>query len=95
MLLLCNSGFATAPQTTYARVELNDGMELLTLLTTTKLCASRGQARRDIAGGGIYVNDQRVVVGQTHVTAEHLLANSYIVLRRGRKNHHLLCFKEG
>ena len=85
--------FATAPQTTYTRVELNNGMELLTLLTATKLCASRGQARRDIAGGGIYVNDQRVVVGQTHVTTEHLLANSYIVLRRGRKNHHLLCFK--
>ena len=84
--------FATAPQTTYSLAELNNGIELLTLLTATKLCASRGQARRDIAGGGIYINDQRVVVGETHVTTEHLLADSYIVLRRGRKHHHLLSF---
>ena len=86
--------FATVSQTTYSLAELNNGIELLTLLTATKLCASRGQARRDIAGGGVYINDQRVAVGQTHVTTEHLLANSYIVLRLGRKHHHLLSFKE-
>lgn len=82
--------FVDAPQTVRKRAEL--GVALLTVLTETGLCASRGQARRDIAGGGIYVNDQRVEDAQLLIDAAQLLAGGYVVLRRGRKSHHLLRF---
>ena len=84
--------FADTPQSVRAQRELEQGVELLALLTATGLCASRGQARRDIAAGGIYVNDQRVTDVHLLIKAEQLLAGGYVVLRRGRKQHHLLCF---
>ena len=86
--------FADAPQSVRPRAELAQGVALLDVLITTNMCASRGQARRDIAGGGIYVNDVRVTDTQLCIKAEQLLAGGYVVLRRGRKHHHLLRFEE-
>ncbi len=86
--------FAAAPQTVRPQAELAPGVALLDLLTATNMCASRGQARRDIAGGGIYVNDVRVTDARMHITRAQLLAGGYVVLRRGHKHHHLLRFEE-
>ena len=86
--------FAATPQSVRSPSELAQGIALLDLLTATGLCASRGQARRDIAGGGIYVNDGRVADAQLLITSAQRLAGGYVVLRRGRKHHHLLRFEE-
>ena len=82
--------FADTPQS--VRTDL--GVALLDVLTETKLCASRGQARRDIAGGGIYLNDVRVSDAQLCIGKAQLLAGGYVVVRRGRKQHHVLRFEE-
>ncbi len=87
--------FATTAQSVRPRAELAQGVALCALLTETGMCASRGQARRAIAGGGIYVNDVRVTDVQMQITAAQLLAGGYVVLRCGRKRHHLVRFAEG
>lgn len=86
--------FAAAPQSVRPRAELTAGIALLDILIATEMCASRGQARRDITGGGIYVNDVRITDVHMHLTTAQLLAGGYVVLRRGRKHHHLLRFED-
>ena len=42
--------------------------------------------------GGAYVNNGRAVDVEHRVTARDLVAGHYLVLRRGKKDHHLVRF---
>ena len=69
------------------------GVAVVDLLVRSKLCASKGAARRDLEGGGIYVNDRRVEAAGQSLTRSDLLAGKYVVLRKGKKTHHLVRFE--
>ena len=56
------------------------------LLVATGLAKSKGEARRTVGEGGAYLNNQRVEDPDLVPTTEHLLAGSWLVLRRGKKN---------
>src|SRR5438270_6530762 len=49
------------------------GQPLVELLVQSGLCPSKGQARKDIEGGGVYVNNVREANFQRAVTAKDLL----------------------
>jgi tyrosyl-tRNA synthetase len=68
------------------------GTPLVELLVRTQVCGSKGAARRDIEGGGIYVNDKRVDEVARALTRADLLAGRFVVLRKGKKNYHLVRF---
>ena len=64
------------------------GVSLIELLVDTKLSTSKGQARKDIEGGGIYINNIREADVQRLVTAsKDLLFGKHILLRKGKKNY--------
>ncbi|MBX3725185.1 MAG: tyrosine--tRNA ligase [Xanthomonadales bacterium] len=67
-----------------------EGAALVDLLVQAGLCPSRGQARKDIEGGGVYVNNVRCQASDRRVTAADLLAGGHVLLRKGRKQHALL-----
>ena len=82
--------YAQTPCTTLARQDLLAGVDILQLLATCNLCVSRAQAKRDILAGGVYVNDERITDTCLRLRASHLLVDSFIVLRKGKKSHHLI-----
>jgi len=49
------------------------------------LVAGRGEARRVVAEGGAYLNNERVTQADEPVPADRLLHGRYLVLRRGKK----------
>jgi tyrosyl-tRNA synthetase len=55
------------------------------LLVETGLAKSRGDARRTVAEGGAYLNNQRVEDPELVPSREDLVAGSWLVLRRGKK----------
>ncbi len=57
------------------------------VLLAAGVCASRGEARRLIRGGGVRVNGQRVAAATDSVT---MVDNRFVLLQRGRRHHHLL-----
>ena len=65
---------------------------LIELLAETGVCPSKGQARRDLTGGGIYLNNQREDDPKRIVSGEDLLFGRYLMLRKGRKTYHLVDF---
>jgi tyrosyl-tRNA synthetase len=76
------------PTRELARTQLDGpGMPLLDLLVHAGLCASKGQARKDIQGGGIYVNNMREADPQRTVGADQLLFGKHLLLRKGKKNY--------
>jgi tyrosyl-tRNA synthetase len=63
------------------------GLPLVELLVHAGLCPSKGQARKDIEGGGVYVNNVRETNFQKAVTAGELLFGKHVLLRKGKKNY--------
>ncbi len=58
---------------------------VIDLLTLTGLAASRSEARRTVAEGGVYVNNVRVEDAEHVPSSADLIAGSWLVLRRGKK----------
>jgi tyrosyl-tRNA synthetase len=59
---------------------------ILDLLVAAGLAKSKGEARRTVAEGGAYLNNVRVEDPELQPTASDLVAGSWLVLRRGKKN---------
>lgn len=86
--------FADVPSSSLSADALSgDGAAVIDLLVHSGLASSKGEARRDIQGGGIYVNNQRVSdAGQTIATHD-TIEGQFLVLRKGRKKYHLIQIK--
>ncbi|HEY1718151.1 MAG TPA: tyrosine--tRNA ligase [Verrucomicrobiae bacterium] len=71
----------------YAQFETHSS--LIDMLIHAGLCNSKGQARKDIEGGGIYINNNRESNFQRTVTLRDLdlLFGKHILLRKGKKNY--------
>ncbi len=63
------------------------GIQLVELLVESGLCPSKSQARKDIDGGGIYVNNIRQAGWQRELTTNDLLFGKYLLLRKGKKDY--------
>jgi tyrosyl-tRNA synthetase len=59
---------------------------ILDLLVASGLATSKGEARRTVTEGGAYLNNVRVEDVELKPTAADLVAGSWLVLRRGKKN---------
>jgi tyrosyl-tRNA synthetase len=57
-----------------------------TLLREAGLVGSANEARRTIAEGGAYLNNERITDGEAVPPAAALLHGRFLVLRRGKKN---------
>ena len=64
-----------------------EGLWLPELLHEAGLAQSRGQARKDLKGGGVYVNGKRIDDEQHKLTASDLMFGKYVLLRRGKRNY--------
>jgi tyrosyl-tRNA synthetase len=63
------------------------GIPLIEILVEAKLCQSKGQARKEIEGGGIYVNNHREANVARLINLNNLLFGNHILLRKGKKNY--------
>ena len=54
--------------------------------------ASKGDARRRIASGGIYVNGEKRQDERAQITSDDLLPGGYVQLRVGKKDFRLIRF---
>jgi tyrosyl-tRNA synthetase len=81
--------FADAPSTVLPRDKIGgEGTPLADLLVQTGLSASKSMARKDAGGGGVYLNNERV--SDRNLTTADLVLGRYLVLRKGKKNYHLI-----
>jgi tyrosyl-tRNA synthetase len=70
--------------------EFDEGLGVLTAFVRAGLVASTGEARRQIRGGGLRVNDTVLTDDKALITREALQAGGVVKLSLGRKKHVLL-----
>ena len=76
---------------TIVDIEVLTGEEsLVDALENSGLCASRGDARRTIAGGGVSVNGIRQLEGALALPPDVLIGGRFVLLQKGKRSRHLL-----
>jgi len=63
------------------------GIPLVDALVLSKLSSSKGMARKDIEGGGIYINNVRETNINRTLTMADSIFGKFILLRKGKKNY--------
>ena len=83
---------ANIPTTEITEDQLTEGkIGLLSLMVACKLAASNGDARKNVAGGGVSVNDEKITDVKFEVTREMLKEG--VKLRKGKKVFHKAILK--
>jgi len=83
--------FGDVPSAELPREQLGGaGLPVADLLAASGLAKSKGEARRAIAEGGIYLNNRRVSDPLQPAGLTDVIEGRFLVLRKGRKNYLLV-----
>ncbi len=83
--------FQDVPSSELAAADLSgDGLGMIDLLANSGISKSKGEARRLLQGGGVYLNNRKVADFQQNVTGSDAIEGKFLVIRKGRKNYHLV-----
>lgn len=82
--------FADVPSSQLPKSQLESSLTLVDLMVASGVAKSKGEARRSIEAGGISLNNHRVTDMAQVATTNDLVDGQYLVLRKGKKNYHLV-----
>lgn len=88
-LFASGSDLESAPTTELPMAKLQQGMNILNLLVEVGLTASKGEGRRLVQQGGLYMGEERVDDIDLTVT-EKDFSDGTLMLRKGKKVYHLV-----
>ncbi len=81
------------PTTAVSMARLAQGLGVLEIFTEVGLTQSRGEARRLVQQGGVYVNDARIDQAEAVLTIKDITPGG-ILLRAGKKKYHRLVVED-
>ncbi len=85
--------FSDAPHTILPRSLLDGGgYDIVDALVASGLSESKSRARVTVDQGGAYVNNHRISSSEHLIDRSMLLHDRYLLLRRGKREYHLLEF---
>ena len=64
---------------------LNENIDLISLLTDAKIFSSKGEARKMVTGGGVFINKEKVTSVDEVINAARLLNEKYLLIQKGKK----------
>ncbi len=83
--------FSEVPSSTVDVAALEgEGLGVVEFAADSGLFRSRGEARRSVEQGGLYLNNERVTDPLRPVTRSDALGGRFLVLRKGKRSYHLV-----
>ncbi len=70
--------------------KIKEGIDIVSFLADTSIFPSKGEARKNIQGGGISINRKKVESIDIKLDASMLLHNKYLLVQKGKKNYYLV-----
>jgi len=74
----------------YSTDKINAGVDIVSFLAETNIFPSKGEARKNVQGGGVSINRKKVEGIDTKIEMSQLLHNKYLLLQKGKKNYYLV-----
>lgn len=82
--------FEGVPQFTVSKEKLSEGIDAVEFLAVeTQAFASKGEVKRALKENSLSINKTKIAEGYK-VTANDVLADTYIVVQKGKKNYYLI-----
>lgn len=81
--------FVNVPSTELPRSRVENRL-VVDVASETGLCKSKGEARRLVESGGLYINNRRVCGIGAEVVSSDIVDGRVLVLRSGKKSFHLV-----
>lgn len=85
--------FKDVPSVTLNRSDLDNGIDVISLVSQTPLFKSKGEARRSLDQKGVYLNNISIENKELVLTSEHLASESSLIIRKGKKKYCLVRFQ--
>jgi tyrosyl-tRNA synthetase len=83
--------FSDVPSTEVPRAQLGgEGSPFIDLMVAAGVSKSKGEARRLVEGGGMYLNNRRVADAALRVAASEAIHGKFLVIRKGGRNYFLV-----
>jgi len=86
--------FSEVPSSERPSADLQQDRLLVDVIVECGLFKSKGEARRMIGSGGLYLNNRRLDSPEAVLSPDALCSKHIAVLRKGKRNYHLLKFTQ-
>ncbi|MEO8569009.1 MAG: tyrosine--tRNA ligase [Ginsengibacter sp.] len=70
--------------------DFEEHADLPSLLAYSKIFSSKGEARKMISGGGVFINKEKVTAADDGIKSYEFLNDKYLLIQKGKKNYYLL-----
>jgi tyrosyl-tRNA synthetase len=70
--------------------KIKSGIDIVSLLAETTIFPSKGEAKKMIQNGGVFINRKKVDNLQLTVDSNLLLHEKYLLIQKGKKNYYLV-----
>ena len=78
------------PRVSLTRPILEEGPDIVRLLSETGIFPSKGQARKAVQGGSISINKQKIDQIEQPIDPSSLIHDRYLLVQKGKKNYWLV-----
>ena len=75
----------------FSKDEIEKGINIIEFLgDKTNIFPSKGEARKMIQGGGVFLNKEKIIDVEYIVNLKSVIKNKYILAQKGKKNYFLI-----
>jgi tyrosyl-tRNA synthetase len=83
--------FEGVPQMSVPLKEIEKGIPVIDFLSVnTNIFPSKGEAKKMLAGGGVFINKEKVEDVNFIIGTHNLIREKYILAQKGKKNYYLI-----
>lgn len=66
------------------------GKDVISILSESSIFPSKGEAKKMVANGGVFLNKEKLLHADLVMSKEILLLDKYLLVQKGKKNYYLL-----
>lgn len=77
----------------FSKEKITAGIDIVSFLAETAIFDSKGNARKNVQGGGVSINRKKVEAADFKIDPSLLLHDKYILVQKGKKNYYLVQVK--
>ena len=70
--------------------KIKEGIDVVSFLAETNIFSSKGEARKNVQGGGVSLNRKKIEGIDAKIDPSQLLHGKYLLLQKGKKNYFLV-----
>lgn len=83
-------GMEGVVKSNFSKEKITAGIDIVSFLAETAIFDSKGNARKNVQGGGVSINRKKVEGADFKIDTSLLLHDKYILVQKGKKNYYLV-----